>query len=68
MVNSEQFSGAPVRYTLKNHRVSVPLIEVPTMSLWRHRQDYVDILRREIFFFLAPIAATGVMILLWFYG
>jgi len=38
------------------------------MSLWRHRQDYVDALKREIFFFLAPIAATGVMILLFFYG
>jgi len=38
------------------------------MSLWRHRQDYVDAFKREIFFFLAPIAATGVMILLFLYG
>ncbi len=44
------------------------LIEVPIMSIWRHRQAFVDSLKREIFVFLAPIAATGVMILLWFYG
>ena len=38
------------------------------MSIWRHRQDYVDSLKREFFFFLAPIAATFAMILLWFFG
>jgi hypothetical protein len=43
------------------------LIE-PIMSLWRYRKDYIDTLKRDIFFFLAPIAATGVMILLWFFA
>ena len=33
------------------------------MSLWRRRQDYIDTLKREMRFFLAPIAATGAMIL-----
>jgi hypothetical protein len=65
-VNSFQVS--PCVKTAKIHGVSLLRIEVPIMSLWRHRQDYVDSLKREIFFFLAPIAATGAMILLWFYG
>jgi len=50
------------------HGVSLHLIKEPIMSIWRHRQEFVDSLKREIFVFLAPIAATGAMILLWFYG
>ena len=46
----------------------LPLIEVSIMNLWRRRQDYIDPLRRDALALLAPIAATFVMILLWFFG
>ena len=69
MVNSEQFSGEPVRYKLqKSVGVYLLLIEVPIMSLWRRRQDYSDTLIRDAGLLLAPIAATIAMILLWFFG
>jgi hypothetical protein len=38
------------------------------MSLWRRRQDYMDTVIRDALLFLAPIAATCAMILLWFFG
>ena len=38
------------------------------MNLWRHRQDFIDTVIRDVFLLLAPIAATLAMILLWFIG
>lgn len=38
------------------------------MTRWSRRQDYSDALTRGAVGFLAPIAATVAMILLWFFG
>lgn len=38
------------------------------MSIWRRRQHYIDILKRDAVALLVPIAATCAMILLWFFG
>jgi hypothetical protein len=66
LVNSEHLSVGPVSYTIQG--VYLHLIEVPIMNLWRRRQNESDILIRDSFMLLAPIAATCAMILLFFYG
>ena len=63
VVNSEHLSGKPVRYKMQN----VPLIEVPSMSLWRRRQDYSNAMIGGIVITLAQIGLTLAVVLLWFF-
>ena len=63
MVNSEHLSGEPVRY--KIHGVSVPLIEVPIMSLWRRRQKYSAAMIGNFVITLAQVCLIFAAVLLF---
>jgi hypothetical protein len=66
IVNSFQVSQCAINSKIP--WVSLPLIEVPIMSLWRHHQEYSDTAIRDIFLALTQIALVFAAVLLWFFG
>jgi len=62
------FQVSPCAKNSKIHGVSLPLIEVLIMSLWRRRQEYSAAMIGNFFITLTQIALMFAAVFLWFFG